>query len=143
MKTTRCQECGFFTETTRCQHCGSIVVPKQLMTKAEYEAKNQELRDNYVCDSDYFGRLVDVDSDYIESLEARIAELEAENKYLRNMPIMKVEAPEAVIYENALDVNRELKITVNTQQKRIKELEAMTIDEFALMQHRMKHGEEK
>lgn len=46
------------------------------MTKAEYEAKNQELRDKYVCDSDCFGRLVDVDSDYIESLESENARLE-------------------------------------------------------------------
>jgi len=40
------------------------------MTKQEYEAKNQQLRDAYICDSDYFGRLVDVDSEYIASLEA-------------------------------------------------------------------------
>ncbi len=46
------------------------------MTKQEYEAKNQQLRDAYICDSDYFGRLVDVDSEYIESLEAENAKLE-------------------------------------------------------------------
>ena len=46
------------------------------MTKAEYEAKNQELRDTYICDSDYFGRLVDVDEEYIASLEAENAKLE-------------------------------------------------------------------
>jgi len=45
------------------------------MTKQEYEAKNQQLRDAYICDSDYFGRLVDVDSEYIESLEAENAAL--------------------------------------------------------------------
>lgn len=39
------------------------------MTKQEYEMKRKELRGKYVCDSDYYGRLVDVDSDYIESLE--------------------------------------------------------------------------
>ena len=46
-----------------------------VMTKQEYEAKNQQLRDAYICDSDYFGRLVDVDSEYIESLEAENAAL--------------------------------------------------------------------
>ena len=45
------------------------------MTKQEYETKNQQLRDAYICDSDYFGRLVDVDSEYIESLEAENAAL--------------------------------------------------------------------
>lgn len=50
------------------------------MTKAEYEARNQELRDKYICDSDYFGRLVDVDSEYIESLESENARLEKQIK---------------------------------------------------------------
>lgn len=45
------------------------------MTKQEYEAKNQQLRDAYICDSDYFGRLVDVDSEYIKSLESENAAL--------------------------------------------------------------------
>lgn len=65
----------------------------------------------------------------------RIAELESENKYLGNMPIMKVKAPEAVIYENALSANRELAITVNTQQNRIKELEAKLAEKETNNEH--------
>ena len=45
------------------------------MTKQEYEAKEQLLRDTYICDSDYFGRLVDLDTEYIASLEAENAAL--------------------------------------------------------------------
>jgi len=53
------------------------------MTKQEFENAVQKLKDSYVCDSDYYPRLVDLDSEYIASLEAeneglrtRIAELE-------------------------------------------------------------------
>lgn len=45
------------------------------MTKQEYEAKVQLLKDTYICDSDYFGRLVDLDIEYIASLEADVANL--------------------------------------------------------------------
>ncbi|HPS40194.1 MAG TPA: hypothetical protein PL124_12315 [Candidatus Cloacimonadota bacterium] len=100
------------------------------MTKQEFENAEQKLKDSYVCDSDYYPRLVDLDSEYIASLEAeneglrtRIAELESENKYLGNMPVNTVKAPDAIIYDNALDANRELKITVKRQQEHIAELE--------------------
>jgi len=99
------------------------------MTKAEYEAKNQELRDNYVCDSDYFGRLVDVDSDYIESLEARISELE---KQSHSEALIRSELEEQIDF-----FTRSMHFTpANTYEVltgRIKELEAMSIDEFALL----------
>lgn len=60
-----------------------------------------------------------------DALQSRIAEMEAENKYLGNMPVNTVKAPDAIIYDNALDANTELRITVQRQQDRIAELEAM------------------
>lgn len=53
------------------------------MTKQEYGQEEQKLRDSYVCDSDYYPRLVDLDSEYIASLEAENQRLTDENDAYR------------------------------------------------------------
>lgn len=92
------------------------------MTKQEYEAKNQQLRDAYICDSDYFGRLVDVDSEYIASLEAEIAQLKKDKLEFNAQCFHKDETISVLknrITELEFD-NRSLVEQMNAQSEQIK-----------------------
>ncbi|HPS40250.1 MAG TPA: hypothetical protein PL124_12595, partial [Candidatus Cloacimonadota bacterium] len=89
---------------------------------------------NNACHNLIYAEWIDVSATHfvewgedVDALRSRIAELEAENKYLGNMPVNTVKAPDAIIYDNALDANRELRITVKRQQEQIAELEKLTI----------------
>jgi len=127
MKATRCQECGFFTETTRCQHCGSIVVPKQPMTKDELR---KGLRETFSLPNErnLFWR-------YIGQLEQRIKELEE--------PILCHKCNDHIYGDGAIcgACASTQDIVINEQRERIAELEAMSIDEFALLKHQQEFGE--
>jgi len=45
----------------------------------------------------------------IDELKAEIAELQSKLDFMNKQPLMIVKPPDAVIYENALDANRQLK----------------------------------
>lgn len=56
------------------------------MTRLEYEQRRHDAIARHTGDQyGYYGEMMDVDYDYIVSLEARIAELEAENARLEKL----------------------------------------------------------
>ena len=56
------------------------------MTRLEYEQRRHDAIARHTGDQyGYYGEMMDVDYDYIASLEARIAELEAENARLEKL----------------------------------------------------------
>lgn len=112
-------------ELKRCPFCGGS--PKPSKRRGRYTFPNNK----YVGCESHTGGYIPVETwntrPIEDALRSRIVELEAENKYLGNMPVNTVKAPDAIIYDNALDANRELRITVKHQQDRIAELEKQAI----------------
>lgn len=52
-----------------------------------------------------------------DALNAEIAKLKSKLAFIENQPLLVVKPPDAVIYENALDANREYRITIGQLRK--------------------------
>ena len=77
----------------------------------------------------------------IDELKAEIAELQSKLDFMNKQPLMIVKPPDAVIYENALDANRQLKAVnkrieaeLETYKKALETLHKIYVDTFNLTQ---------
>jgi hypothetical protein len=97
-----------------CPSCGAKNTDKVTLISELYDADKYKYGKCFKCGI----RMYDWNKRPIEdALQAELDKLKSKLAFIENQPLLVVKPPDAVIYENALDANREYRITIDQLRK--------------------------